>query len=1303
MEHFKPPEPLSLEGNLSENWRRWKQRFELYRDASGISGKEEKTQAATLLHVVGAEALEVYNNFTWDNDGDNMKVEQIMAKFEAYCNPRKNVTWERHVFNNRNQLPGEPIDHFVTDLRTKAKTCEFGTLTDSLIRDRIVEGVLDDGIRSRLLRETSLTLQKALDICRSSEAASTQMKSLTNDNPGASIATINQRKPTSNSRHASCGRCGGRHPKQSCPAIGAQCHKCGLKNHFSRMCRTKANSKRTAPQQAIHHIDEGSSDEDTANLYVCTISNSKAKQDEEWRATLILNDRRVVFKLDTGAECNVISKEVYDSVSKQPLQKTRTKLVAFGGHKLNPCGKAHVLCEYKGRYRVLEFMIVDGNVQNVLGKRSCSELKLVKRVDAIERCITDDYADVFQGLGCIKDVIHHIKLDENARPVVHPPRRVPITLRSRVKDELDRMEALGVAERVHEPSDWVNSMVTVIKPNGKLRICIDPRDLNKAIKREHFPTKTVEEVVARMPNAKIFSVLDASSGFWQIELDQESSKLCTFNTPFGRYRFKRLPFGICSAQDVFQDVMSEIFSGIEGIEVIVDDLLIWGENQQQHDERLRQVLERARQKNLKLNKEKSQIALDEISYIGHVLSKEGLKPDPQKVRAITEMNRPQNKEELQRFLGMVTYVAKFIPNFSQISTPLRQLLEKETDWHWTEIQEESFNSLKTLVTQSPVLRYFDVGKPVKISVDASSGGLGAVLLQNDQPVAYASKALSRSQINYAQIEKEMLAVVFGCTRFHDYIYGLKEIQVETDHKPLESILKKPLHQAPMRLQRMILQIQKYPLIVTYRPGKELLIADTLSRAYLPDEGGNILDEELEVNLINTLPISENKLELIKYETLQDPPLQQLKQTVITGWPERKYDCPHTITPYWNCRDEISVHDGILFKGERVIIPKKLQPKMLQIIHGAHLGVEKCKRRARDVLYWPGMNAQVEDMVLNCQVCAQYRKSNRKEPLLPHDVPQRPWAKVGGDLFEVGGQTFMILVDYYSGFFEIDNLKQTKSENVIRCCKAQFARYGIPDTLITDNGPQFSSTEFRQFSNEYQFKHKTSSPHYPQSNGMAERAVQTAKRLLIKAKEDKKDPYLSLLDLRNTPKSNLLGSPAQRLMGRRTKTLLPTSSKLLEPKVIKTTIVRSELQEERRRQKQSYDRHAKELTTLQPGQNVRVQFGKQWRPAVVTSVSSEPRSYNIKTPDGQTYRRNRRHLMESKSTGYEQSSFDDNWPGYEPPESDPPPTEPVHEAPEQTGDNSPGSNSVNETSPPLRRSQRNTHRPARYADTWGYNN
>ena len=383
----------------------------------------------------------------------------------------------------------------------------------------------------------------------------------------------------------------------------------------------------------------------------------------------------------------------------------------------------------------------------MLGLKTSTEMKLIKRIEAVANDPLCEYADTFTGLGCITDVNHHIKIDPTYKPVIHPPRKIPVTIRKKVKDELARMEQLGVIERIHEPADWVNSMVTVMKPNGKLRICIDPRDLNKAIKREHYPMRTIEEIVSRMPNAKVFSVLDASSGFWQVKLDRDSAKLCTFNTPFGRYMFTRLPFGISSAPDVFQSIMSEMFEDIDGVEVVVDDLLIWGETEEEHDIRLKQVLERAKRRNVKLNRDKSQIKREQISYVGHVIGKDGIKPDPKKVEAIVKLNAPTGKEELQRFLGMTTYLAKFIPNYSQVSAPLKILLEKSTEWHWAAEQEASFQKLKNLITNAPVLKFFDPKKPTSISVDASSKGMGAVLLQDEGPIAYASKSLTSCQTN----------------------------------------------------------------------------------------------------------------------------------------------------------------------------------------------------------------------------------------------------------------------------------------------------------------------------------------------------------------------------------------------------------------------------------------------------------------------------------------------------------------------------------------------------------------------------
>ena len=290
-----------------------------------------------------------------------------------------------------------------------------------------------------------------------------------------------------------------------------------------------------------------------------------------------------------------------------------------------------------------------------------------------------------------------------------------------------------------------------------------------------------------------------------------------------------------------------------------------------------------------------------------------------------------------------------------------------------------------------------------------------------------------------------------------------------------------------------------------------------------------------------------KLSQLQQETQTDNQLCKLLSVVKSGWPDTKQHVPIECLPYWNYRDEISTSDNILFKGEKVIIPSSMRAEMLKLIHSSHFGIEKCKRQARDVVFWPGMSSQIHDVVSNCNICNSYQRNNTKEPLLSHEIPHRPWARVGADLFELNRQPYLILVDYYSGFIEVNLLHSTTSKQIITYCKSQFARHRIPDTLISDNGPQFSSTAFKEFAEEYAFKHCTTSPHYPQSNGMAEKAVQTAKNLIKKAIADNKDPYLALLEHRNTLLSDQLGSPVQRLMGRRTRTLIPTSEKLLIPK------------------------------------------------------------------------------------------------------------------------------------------------------------
>ena len=452
-----------------------------------------------------------------------------------------------------------------------------------------------------------------------------------------------------------------------------------------------------------------------------------------------------------------------------------------------------------------------------------------------------------------------------------------------------------------------------------------------------------------------------------------------------------------------------MLENLNGVDVIADDILVYGRGETyeealaDHDKNLKALLQRARDENLKFNKDKLQLRLSSVPYMGHLITAEGLKPDPQKTLAIQFMQKPKDQAAVQRYLGFVNYWSKFLPKLSTLCEPLRELTKKNADWVWSDKQDIAFETIKNLVIKAPVLPYYDVNEEVTIQCDASQDGLGCVLLQNGQPVAFASKTMTETEKRYAQIEKECLAIVYACEKFNQYILE-KSTKIETDHKPSEIIFKKSLLCAPKRLQRMLLRLQKYSLVVVYRVGSQLYLADFLSRAPLTDTDhkSDIADSNFtvfnvnrlfriftgfeNVNMCDDIGVTQIKLDLIKQATVKDENLQVLKSVIMRGWPVTKQSVPLCVRHYWVFRDELSISDDIIFKGCRILVPKALRPTMLKRIHASHMGTESCLRKARDILFWPQMSHDMKNYVLKCEVCNELQPNLTKEPMMFHSIP-----------------------------------------------------------------------------------------------------------------------------------------------------------------------------------------------------------------------------------------------------------------------------------------------------------------------------
>ncbi|XP_038120427.1 uncharacterized protein K02A2.6 [Culex quinquefasciatus] len=1128
---------------------------------------------------------------------------------------------ENFDFFERSWEDRESVDEYSTRLKTLARVAKLGTLNEELITYKLITSNKWPQLRSKMLAMTDLTLEKVVDMCRAEEITAKRSQDLAV--PDAEVNKVAKSNVPSEARVQ--------------------------QEEFTEV-------KDESESEEESDVDASSEDSSEEFEIGKIIDNSDKGGSVSAELELKISDkwRKVISELDTGANTSLIGQECLVKLygGKCPIIfPSKMRLQSFGGNPIKVLGEVKIPCRRSGRKYRLVLQVVEGahrpllsaKVSRVLGfvkfcKSVCfggpdstSPDKLLKVYRVEAQKIVDKHQSLFDGYGKLDGEVS-LEVDHTVPPSIQPPRRVPIALRGQLKKELEVLEKEGIVVKEPRHTDWVSNIVIVQRGDQSkksLRVCLDPVPLNKALKRPKLQFVTLDEILPELGKAKVFSTVDAKKGFWHVVLDEPSSQLTTFWTPFGRYRWVRLPFGIAPAPEIFQMKLQGVIQGLPGVECIADDLLVFGVGDTfedalaNHNVCLEKLLCRLKEHNIKLNKEKLKLCETSVKFYGHVLTNKGLQPDETKISTIRNYPTPTDRKAVHRFIGMVNYLSRFIPNLSANLTSLRKLIVESQPWQWTKIEAEEFERVKSLVSDTDTLRYYDVNQPITVECDASCFGLGVAVYQGDGVVGYASRTLTPTEQNYAQIEKELLAILFACIRFDQLIVGNPKAVIKTDHKPLLNIFNKPLLAAPRRLQHMLLNLQRYRLTVEYVTGKDNVVADALSRAPTRDDQPwdqykklhiyKVFEELEDVKLKNFLSISDSRLD-------------------ERGWPASAERVPDSVRIYFGYRNELSTQNGIVFRGDRILVPQVLRRKLIDCCHISHNGIEATLKLARANLFWPGMSSQITDVVKSCSVCAKFAASQPHPPMISHSIPVHPFQMVSMDVFfaEYRGhrRNFLVTVDHYSDFLEVDILKDLTPQSVIAACQENFARHGKPQRMLTDNATNFVNKQMMKFAEDWDFELVTSAPHHQQANGKSEAAVKIAKRLLAKANETGTDFWFALLHWRNIP--NKIGSsPVARLFSRSTRCGVPSTAANLVPKVVEN--VPASIEENRKRIKYQYDKKARNLPELETGSPVFVQLtpqtSKLWTPAVISNRLSE-RSYTVEV-NGKDYRRSLVHLKPRK--------------------------------------------------------------------------
>jgi len=776
------------------------------------------------------------------------------------------------------------------------------------------------------------------------------------------------------------------------------------------------------------------------------------------------------------------------------------------------------------------------------------------------------------------------------------------------------------------------------------------------------------EVIRNIPKGtKHYAVFDALKGYHQIDLDEESRALTTFMTPFGRFRYCRLPFGLSSAGDVFTlKYGNAVDDAVDGRRA-TEDTLLRGATLQDLVENTEEFFKSCLENNITLNLKKIQWDKKEVLFGGYLLTPNGYQIDPALNKALAEFPVPKSQTDVRSFCGLANQTCNFSNEISELLSPLKSLLKKGTKFDWLPEFQTAFEKARAHLSSTKALAFYDVTKPTRLIADASRlFGLGFVLKQEVEPTVWetvqaGSRFLSPAETRYAMVELELLAICWAANKCKMFIEGLPRNQFEiwTDHAPLVPILDKfSLPEVEnKRLQRLKMKLEHLTFRTKWIKGEDNVEADCLSRNPCAkakasdelDELDNIFVANIavcnleEIAVINevTTPIRDQRLQEVVKAASTDAEYTALKSLIKKGFPNEKSEMEDSLTPFWQHKNDLYIDSDefIVFK-DRLFIPKELRKTYLQRLLSMHQAADKMMARARKSLWWPLITRDVQNMALTCKPCQEYKPSNRDEPLRQHEAATYPFQFVHMDLGEVNGKYFLISVDQYSGYPQIFECGKTaKTGQIIEHTISLFENFSVPVTIYSDGGPQFKENgEFNAFCEKWGIEHITSSPHMSRSNGVAEEAVKEMKKIIRASVSqagvlDRQTTVAGLMMFRNTPRSPTNLSPAQIIFGQDMRDSLPMTRTNLKPD--NRFAVEQRLQEvrEKRKEKENETKGKREMELLRPGQKVFVQHPttKRWkRTATVVNFGKNNREYIIRDDvTDRVLRRNRKFLKIQK--------------------------------------------------------------------------